>query len=217
MTQELWSAVDAYVSGLLIPPDEALDSALAESARAGLPSIAVSPLQGKLLSLYVRLMGAKRVLEIGTLGGYSTIWMARGLTPGGRITSLEFDPKHAAVASSNFSKAGLEDVVDVRVGRAIDTLPQLEGPYDFIFIDADKASIPEYFEWAVRLSRAGSVIVVDNVIRDGAVVDARSGDANIIGVRRFNDLVSRDARVSATEIQTVGAKGHDGFAFIVVR
>jgi predicted O-methyltransferase YrrM len=220
MTQELWTAVDQYISGLLVPSDPALDAALESSAAAGLPAINVAPNQGKLLHLLVRIHGARSILEIGTLGGYSTIWLARALPPGGKVVTLEADLKHAAVARANLARAHLAAVVDVRLGRALDTLPLIAreglGPFDFFFIDADKANIPHYFQWALDLSRPGSVIVVDNVVRKGAVLDASSDDPNVQGVRRFNELVAAERRVSATAIQTVGSKGYDGFAIAVV-
>ena len=220
MPHEQWTAVDRYLADLLFPPDPALDAALADSAAAGLPAIAVSPPQGKLLHLLARTAGARSILEIGTLGGYSTIWLARALPKDGRVVTLELDPKHAAVARANFALAGLAHVIDLRVGRAIDTLPQLvaeeRGPFDFIFIDADKAGIPEYFTWALKLARRGTAIVVDNVIRNGAVADAASTDASVRGVRRFNELLAKETRVSATTIQTVGSKGYDGFTLALV-
>jgi predicted O-methyltransferase YrrM len=220
MTQEQWTAVDQYISGLLVPSDPALDAALESSAAAGLPAINVAPNQGKLLHLLVRIHGARSILEIGTLGGYSTIWLARALPPGGKLVTLEADLKHAAVARANLARADLAGVVDVRLGRALDTLPLIAreglGPFDFFFIDADKANIPHYFQWALDLSRPGSVIVVDNVVRKGAVLDASSDDPNVQGVRRFNELVAAERRVSATAIQTVGSKGYDGFAIAVV-
>ena len=219
MSDTRWGVVDAYLGDLLIPADTGLDSALAAASAAGLPAIAVSPLQGKLLHLLARLMGARTILEIGTLGGYSTIWLARAVPESGGVVTLEFDPKHAAVATENIARAGLADVVEVRLGRALDTLPELErenyGPFDLIFIDADKQSIPEYFEWAVKLSRPGSLIIVDNVVRDGAVADPATIDPVVLGVRRFNELLARDDRVIATTIQTVGAKGYDGLAFLL--
>jgi predicted O-methyltransferase YrrM len=220
MTQELWTAVDQYINGLLAPNDPALNAALEASAAAGLPSIQVSPSQGKLLHLLARLQGARNILEIGTLGGYSTIWMARALPPGGRLLTLEADAKHAEVARANFARAGLAGVIELRLGPALDTLPQVaaegRGPFDFIFIDANKDTMPEYFDWALRLSRRGSVIIADNVIRDGAVIDAASKDPDIQGVRRFNERLAAESRVSATEIQTVGSKGYDGFALALV-
>jgi predicted O-methyltransferase YrrM len=220
MTETQWSDVDRYINDLLIPPDGALDGALEASVAAGLPAIAVAPNQGKLLHLMARMLNARSILEIGTLGAYSTIWLARALAPGGRLITLEFDPRHAAVATENIARAGLSDVVELRVGRAIDTLPQLEregfASFDLVFIDADKESIREYFEWALRLTHAGSLIVVDNVIRAGAVVDAESDDSKVQGVRRFNELLARETRVSATTIQTVGSKGYDGLTFALV-
>lgn len=221
MTQDQWSAVDRYVADLLIPPDTSLDETLKASSAAGLPAISVSPPQGKLLMLLARMHGARNILEIGTLGGYSTIWLARALPAGGRLITLEAEARHADVARANIARAGLAGSVDLRLGLALNTLPQLEvegrGPFDFIFIDADKPNIPEYFTWALRLSGAGSVIVVDNVVRQGAVVDATSTDTNVQGVRRFNDLLAAERRVDATTIQTVGSKGYDGFTLAVVR
>jgi predicted O-methyltransferase YrrM len=220
MTQEKWTEVDRYITDLLVAPDPALDAALAASVAAGLPPINVAPNQGKLLHLLARIQGARRILEIGTLGGYSTIWLARALPPGGRLVTLELDPKHAEVARANLARAGLDSVVDVRVGRAADTLAQLAAgrpePVDLIFVDADKASTAEYFDWALRLARPGSVIIVDNVVRQGAVADAASTDAAVQGIRRFNQALAAERRVSATELQTVGSKGHDGFALAVV-
>jgi predicted O-methyltransferase YrrM len=219
MTQEQWTAVDRYITDLLVPPDPALDEALRASAAAELPSIHVSPNQGKLLMLLARVHGARTILEIGTLGGYSTIWLARALPPDGRLITLEAVPTHAKVARANIEGAGLADIVDVRLGRALDTLPQLaaEGrdAFDFIFIDADKPGYPEYFEWCLRLSRRGTVIVADNVVRRGAVIDPASRDASVQGMRRFLELLAAEPRVSATAIQTVG-KGYDGFAMAVV-
>jgi predicted O-methyltransferase YrrM len=220
MADSPWADVDRYLIDLLLPADEALDHAAKASAAAGLPPIAVTPPGGKLLHILARLCRAKRILEIGTLGGYSTIWLARAVGAGGMVTTLELDPKHAELAAANIAHAGLSDSVDIRLGRAAETLARLheEGgePYDMIFIDADKASIPEYFTWALRLSRPGSLILVDNVIRNGAVLDASSADPNIIGVRRFNEMLSRESRVTATTIQTVGAKGYDGMTFAIV-
>jgi predicted O-methyltransferase YrrM len=220
MSQEQWTSVDRYITGLLVPGDPALDAALESSAAAGLPAINVAPNQGKLLYLIARLQGARSILEIGTLGGYSTIWLARALPPGGKVVTLEADAKHAEVARANIARADLASVVDVRVGRALETLPAIakegRGPFDLFFIDADKASIPAYFKWALDLSRPGSVIIVDNVVRGGGVLDAASLDPNIQGVRRFNELVSAEPRVSATAIQTVGSKGYDGFALLLV-
>jgi predicted O-methyltransferase YrrM len=220
MTQELWTAVDQYINGLLLPSDPALDAALEASTAAGLPSIQVSPPQGKLLHLLARLRGARNILEIGTLGGYSTIWMARALPPGGRLLTLEANAKHAEVSRANFARAGLASVIELRLGPALETLPQVaaegRGPFDLIFIDANKDTMLEYFDWALKLSRPGSVIIADNVIRDGAIIDATSKDPDIQGVRRFNERLAAEPRVSATEIQTVGSKGYDGFALALV-
>lgn len=220
MTQDQWTAVDGYINDLLLPSDPALEAALEASAAAGLPAINISPSQGKLLFLLARTQGARTILEIGTLGGYSAIWLARALPADGRLVTLEADAKHAEVARANVARAGLADAVEVRVGQALDTLPQLAaegcGPFDLIFIDADKASIPEYFQWALKLSRCGSLIVVDNVVRGGAVVDATSDSPAVQGVRRFLDLVAAEPRVSATALQTVGYKGYDGFAIVLV-
>jgi predicted O-methyltransferase YrrM len=220
MTQEQWTAVDRYLTDLLVPPDPALDAALQASAAAGLPPIHVSPNQGKLLLLLARVRGARTILEIGTLGGYSTIWLARALPAGGRLVTLEADPKHAEVARANIARAGLADVVELRLGQALDTLAQLaaegRGPFDLIFIDADKPSYPDYLAWALQFSRRGSLIIADNVVRDGAVADAASDDPRVQGVRRFNELLAAEPRVSATAIQTVGSKGYDGFAIALV-
>ncbi|HEX8690871.1 MAG TPA: O-methyltransferase [Longimicrobium sp.] len=220
MNQELWTEVDRYIADLLVPPDPALEAALQASDAAGLPQIAVAPNQGMLLHLLARVQGAQSVLELGTLGGYSTIWLARALPAGGRLVTLEADPKHAEVARANFARAGLADVVDVRVGPALETLPQVEaeglGPFDLTFIDADKANMPEYFAWALRLSRRGSLIVADNVVRDGAILDAGSDDPAVRGVRRFYEMAAAEPRVIATALQTVGVKGYDGFAIALV-
>ncbi len=220
LTQKQWTAVDRYITDLFAPPDPALDAALQASAVAGLPPHDVSPAQGKLLLLLARAQGARSILEIGTLGGYSTIWLARALPAGGRLITLEADPKYAEVARANIARAGLAAVVELRLGRALETLPQLaaegRGPFDLIFIDADKPSNPEYFAWALKLSRRGSLIIADNVVRNGAVVDTASDDPSVQGVRRFHELVAAEPRVSATAIQTVGSKGYDGFALALV-
>jgi predicted O-methyltransferase YrrM len=220
MTQERWTAVDRYITDLFVPPDPALEAALEDSGRAGLPSINVSPNQGKLLLLLARIQGARTILEIGTLGGYSTIWLARALAPGGRLITLEADPKHADVARANIARAGLADVVELRLGPALETLPQLAaekcGPFDLIFIDADKPGYPDYFAWALKLSHRSSLIIADNVVRDGAVSDPGSLDPRVQAVRRFNEMVAAEPRVSATVIQTVGSKGYDGFAIALV-
>lgn len=215
-----WKTVDDYVSGQLVRQDEALGAALERSAEAGLPPIAVSPPQGKLLDVLARTIGARRVLEIGTLGGYSTIWLARAVGPEGRVITLEIDPAHAAVATRNLEGAGCADRVDIRVGSALDSLDAMiaagEGPFDLFFIDADKVSTPQYFERAVRLSRPGSLILVDNVVRNGALPDPASEDVSVQGVRRLHDLVAAMPGVSATTVQTVGAKGYDGFLIATV-
>ncbi|HEX4863391.1 MAG TPA: O-methyltransferase [Acidimicrobiales bacterium] len=221
MSEELWKRVDDYITSTVVHPDAALEEALAATAAAGMPPIAVSAPQGKLLALLATAIGATYVLEIGTLGGYSTIWMAQALPPDGKLISLEVDPHHAEVARKNIAAAGLDRVAEVRLGAALDTLPALEkegaGPFDLSFVDADKVNNAAYFDWCVKLSRPGAVIVVDNVVRNGAVVDSGSDDPAVKGVRRLNDLLAGDTRVSATTIQTVGSKGYDGFAIAVVR
>ncbi len=208
--------VDDYLAGLLVGEDPALDAALAANAAARLPSIDVSPLQGKLLHLLARMAGARRILEIGTLGGYSTIWLARALPEGGRLVSLEAALAHAEVARANIAHAGLAERVEVIVGPALETLPDLRGPFDMVFIDADKRANPDYLGWALRLSRPGTVIVCDNVVRDGAIADAASTDPGVVGTRRFFDLLASDPRLAGTAIQTVGSKGWDGFALAIV-
>jgi predicted O-methyltransferase YrrM len=210
-----WAKVDDYLVGALQPADPALEAALADSDAAGLPQIAVAPNQGKLLMLLAQSVGAKRILEIGTLGGYSTIWLARALPSDGKLVSLEYEAKHAEVARKNIARAGFADRAEVRVGRGVDLLRGVEGPIDFAFIDADKASNPDYFAGALRLSRPGSLIVVDNVVRGGAVT-AGGGDANVQGIRRMFELVAAEPRVEATAVQTVGSKGWDGFCLIRV-
>jgi predicted O-methyltransferase YrrM len=221
VTQETWSAVDAYFCDRLIPADPVLESALRESEAAGLPQHNVAPNQGKLLQLFAQMQGARRILELGTLGGYSTIWLARALPENGRLITLEANPAYAEVAEANIARAGLSHVVDVRVGQAIETLPLLaqEGiaPFDLIFIDADKPNNAEYLEWSLKLSRPGTVIIGDNVVRNGAVADASSTDRNVVGVRRFFDLMAENPRLSATAIQTVGSKGYDGFSLAIVK
>jgi predicted O-methyltransferase YrrM len=220
MDQQTWTAVDQYLDGLLAKPDAALQAALRASAEAGLPAINVSATQGKLLQLLARLCGARKILEIGTLGGYSTIWLARALPPQGRLVTLEIDARHAEVARANIARAGLAERVEVRLGRALDSLAYLgaetAGPFDLVFIDADKPNIPAYFKWALHLSRPGTLIVVDNVVRAGAVIDERSADASVQGVRRLNELIASEPQVSATAIQTVGSKGYDGLALALV-
>jgi predicted O-methyltransferase YrrM len=218
--QKKWTEVDDYIASLLIPPDAALDGALKASDEAGLPSINVSANQGKLLMLFARMLNARNILEIGTLGGYSTIWMARGLAEGGRLITLEYEAKHAEVAMANLVRAGVSDRVEIRVGRALDTLPKLaeegRGPFDLVFIDADKQGYTEYLEWSMKLSRRGTVIVADNVVRNGAVTDPSSSDEMVQGIRRFNRALAAEKRLSTTEIQTVGSKGYDGLAIATV-
>jgi predicted O-methyltransferase YrrM len=220
MTQDVWTAVDQYINETLIPSDAALEGALRASSEGGLPSIQVSPAQGKFLHLLARTLNAKNILEIGTLGGYSSIWMARALAPGGKLITLEFSAKHADIARGNFARAGVAGSIELRQGAALETLPQVaadgRGPFDLIFIDANKSTMAEYFDWALKLSRRGTVIIADNVIRDGNVINAKSKDEDIQGVRRFNERVAAEPRVSATEIQTVGSKGYDGFAYVLV-
>jgi predicted O-methyltransferase YrrM len=220
MSQETWSAVDDYLTATLVKPDAVLEATLRDSEAAGLPPISVSAPQGKLLHLLARVQGARNILEIGTLGGYSAIWLARALPPGGRLITLEVAPKHAQVARANLARAGFANIAQVRPGRAVDTLAELEreaaGPFDFIFIDADKESNPEYFAWALKLSRRGTVIVVDNVVRKGAVADPAATDAAVRSVQRLNRMMAAEPRVSATAVQTVGHKGHDGFALALV-
>lgn len=218
--RERWTAVDDFVTGLLVGADPVLAETQRASAAAGLPAISVSPPQGKLLGLLARLQHAQSILEIGSLGGYSTIWLARALPPGGRLITLEADPGYAAVARANVARAGLTDQVELRVGRALQTLPQLAaeggGPFDLTFIDADKPATPEYFAWALKLSRPGSLIIADNVVRNGALGDAASEDPSVRGMRRFHEMVAVESRVSATTIQTVGSKGYDGFTIAIV-
>jgi predicted O-methyltransferase YrrM len=209
-SSETWNAVDLFFNDRLIGHDAVLDKVQTTCTAAGLPPISVAANQGRLLNLLASLVGARRILEIGTLGGYSAIWMARALPADGRLISLEIDAKHAEVARANLALAGLADRVEVRLGRAIDLLPGVAGPFDLVFIDADKPSNPDYFAWAMRLVRPGSVIVVDNVVRGGTVADAASSDPTVLGVRRLVDLVAAERRVAATAIQTVGSKGYDG-------
>jgi predicted O-methyltransferase YrrM len=215
MTQETWTAVDRYVEGVVGTSDEVLEAALTRSASEGLPAISVSPAQGKLLHLLARAIGARRILEVGTLGGYSAIWLARALPPDGRLVTLEVEPHHADVARANLAQARLDDRVDVLVGPAIETLGGLDDVFDLVFIDADKVSNADYVQASLGLTRPGSVIVVDNVVRGGAVIDA-AGDASVQGVRRLNDLLASEPRLSATTIQTVGSKGYDGFTLALV-
>jgi predicted O-methyltransferase YrrM len=211
-----WEKVDAYLTGRLLAPDPALDAALAANAAAGLPAIDVAPNQGKLLHILARMAGARRILEIGTLGGYSTIWLARALPADGRLLTLEASAKHAEVARANIARAGLDDRVELRVGPALETLPTVEGPFDFVFIDADKPSNPDYLDWGVRLARPGTVIVCDNVIRGGRVADLASQDPALTGTRAMFERMGSDPRLTATAVQTVGSKGWDGFAIAIV-
>ncbi len=220
MASDLWSAVDAFFDQSLGGDDEALAHALALSAQAGLPAIQVAPNQGRLLGILARAIGARRILEVGTLGGYSAIHLARALPVGGRLVTLELEERHAQVARAAIAHAGLAERVEVRVGRALDALPRLvqegAGPFDLVFIDADKPSSPDYMAWALRLTRPGSMIIVDNVVRGGAVAEAASTDANVVGVRRLAELLSTQAQVLACAVQTVGVKGHDGLLVALV-
>jgi predicted O-methyltransferase YrrM len=218
--QRRWEEVDAYVEAKLIARDDALEAALRASAQAGLPAIAVTPAQGKLLHLLARVHRAARILELGTLGGYSTIWLARALPPGGRLVTLELHERYAALARESIERAGLGELVDLRVGAALESLRGLAAervaPFDLVFIDADKQSTPEYFEASLGLTRPGGVIVVDNVVRGGALADAEGEDPGPQGMRRFHDLLAAEPRVQATTIQTVGAKGYDGFTLVLL-
>lgn len=220
-SQTTWTAVDTYFNNLLLAADQDLDAALNDAAEAGMPMHNLSPSQGQLLSLLMRMHQSKSVLEIGTLGGYSTIWIARALPDGGRVISLEIDPDRAEVARKSIARAGLGDKVEIRTGPAANTLPLLaaegRGPFDFIFIDADKPSNPIYLEWALKLSRPGTVIFADNVVRNGAVTNTDSDDANVQGVQQFTELIAKEPRLSATAIQTVGEKGYDGFILAIVQ
>lgn len=226
MNHDLWTAVDGYIAEHLLQPDPALDAALAASDDAGLPPIAITPNQGKLLELLARIHRARSILELGTLGGYSTIWLARALPQDGRLITLERDPHYAEVARANIAGAGFGEIVQIRVGPALQTLPELHeqgvGPFDMIFIDADKQNYPGYLEWSLKLSRVGTLIVGDNVVRAGAILDPNADDPSFedggiaAGVRRFYEMLAAESRVSATAIQTVGAKGHDGFALALV-
>lgn len=220
MSEKQWEEVERYFADGLGGVDEALRDAVERSRQAGLPDIQVSASEGRFLHVLAHAVGAKRVLEIGTLGGYSAIWLARALAPGGRLTSLEADARHAEVARVNIARAGLSDVVEVRVGRALDTLPGVEAdglaPFDLVFIDADKKHNPDYFAWALKLARPGSLIVVDNVVRDGRVTQENSRDPDVLGVRRLVEMIAREPRVTATAMQTVGSRGYDGMLVAVV-
>jgi predicted O-methyltransferase YrrM len=220
MNEERWAAVDEYIAELLVQSDAVLDSVLESATAAGLPAIHVSVAQGKFLNLVARIMQAQRILELGTLAGYSTIWLARALPANGKLITLEVDPQRAQIAKANFLKANLGDKIELRLGEALNTLPLLfeqnPPPFDLIFIDADKPNIPHYFAWALKLARPGSLIIVDNVVRNGEVINAQSDDPNVKGVRQLNDIIAAEPRVSATVIQTVGSKGYDGFLFAQV-
>ncbi|HSV02248.1 MAG TPA: O-methyltransferase [Phenylobacterium sp.] len=215
MDQDAFTAVDAYLVEALIDRDEILDQALSDARAAGLPMINVAPNQGKLLAILAELVGARRILEIGTLAGYSAIWMARALPPDGQLVTLEYEPKHAEVARRNIARAGLAERIEIRVGAALESLPHVRGPFDLVFIDADKPSNPDYFEWALKLSRPGGLIVVDNVVRGGGVANPK-GDASARGTRRMFEIIAAEPRVTATAVQTVGSKGWDGFCLVRV-
>jgi predicted O-methyltransferase YrrM len=220
MTQAIWKEVDEYLGDLLVPEDPALDAAVAANAAAGMPPISVSPLQGKLLHLLARIHGSTRILEIGTLGGYSTIWLARALPPDGRLITLELEARHADIARANLERAGVAGRVEIRLGAALETLPRLaaenRGPFDLVFIDADKENTPGYFDWALKLTRKGSAIIVDNVVRKGEVANAATADEDVRGIRQFLERAAAEPRVQMTAIQTVGIKGYDGFALALV-
>jgi predicted O-methyltransferase YrrM len=220
MSQKVWNAVEKYLNEKLVPADAALQSALENNIAAGLPTIDVAPHEGKLLYLLARMRNAKRILEIGTLGGYSTIWLARALPEDGSLITLELDPRHAEVARANIAGAGLASKVEVRIGPALDSLSKLHAertePFDFIFIDADKSGYPNYLDWSLRLSQPGTVIIADNVVREGAVIEADSKDPSVQGVRHFFEKIAGDPRLEATALQTVGSKGYDGFALAFV-
>jgi predicted O-methyltransferase YrrM len=220
MDKALWTSVDRYITDNLVHPDQHLNDAVKANAQAGLPAIDVTPNEGKLFHLLARMQGARRILEVGTLGGYSTIWFARALPPDGKLVTLEIDPKHASVAADNIHRAGLTSLVDLRVGPALESLAQLyaekAAPFDLIFLDADKPNNPIYLEWAIRLSRPGTVIIGDNVIRDGAILDANHTDPRVTGTRTFLEQLGSHPRLDATALQTVGSKGYDGFALAIV-
>lgn len=221
MNTELFANVDHYLEALFVPQDEALEAALRDMAAAGLPSISVSPNQGKILHMLALLCGARTILEIGTLGGYSAIWLARALPTDGRLVTIEHSTKHAEVARKNIARAGLADRVEIRIGRALDLLPKFEaeriGPFDMVFIDADKSPYTEYFQWSLHLTRPGGLIIADNVIRSGDVIDANTIDANLEGIRRFNAALAAESRVTATILPIAGVKGYDGMALAIVR
>jgi predicted O-methyltransferase YrrM len=216
---ERWQAVDDYIAAKLLGADDALATTLASNAEQGLPPIDVSAAQGKMLFLLAQMAGAKRILEIGTLGGYSTIWLARALPEGGSLVTLELEAHHARVARANLETAGLADRVDIRVGPAVESLTAMAGeePFDLVFIDADKQSNVRYVEEAIRLGRPGTTIIVDNVVREGGVLEVGSSDERIVGTRALFDMLSDNPHLDATAIQTVGAKGWDGFVLARVR
>ena len=220
MNQEQWSEVDGYFDGLFAPPDAVLEAALAATAEAGLPAINVSPTQGKLLHILAKAHNAQKILEIGTLAGYSTIWLGRALPTDGKLITLEIDPKHAAVARANIARAGLDTQVEVMVGKAIESLPQLDtsgaGPFDLVFIDADKVSTPDYLMWAMRLTKPGSLIIIDNVVRKGEVANLATSDPHVQGVQKALAMLAQDKRILSTALQTVGSKGYDGFSLALV-
>lgn len=219
MTEDQWSDVDTYIVDRLVPVDPVLEQALAANHAGGLPAIDVAPNQGKFLHILARVARARRILEIGTLGGYSTIWLARALPADGTLVTLEFSPKHAEVARSNIDRAGLSHLVTIHVGPALDSLPKLanDPPFDLIFIDADKRNNPNYLDWARKLARPGALIIVDNVVREGAILDADGTDADIMGIRSFFDTLAHEPGLVATALQTVGSKGWDGFAIVIVK
>lgn len=220
MSQDLWTKTDSFIDGKLLAGDPPMKWVLTASEAAGLDPIAVSPSQGKFLNLLVKLRGAKRVLEIGTLGGYSAIWMALGLPKDGKLVALEIDPKAAGVANANFQKAGLDQIVELRLGPALDSLKKLveekAAPFDLVFIDADKPGYPEYLAWSLKLSRIGTVIILDNMVRKGEIVTSPEGDARVVGARKTFEMIAKEPRLSATALQTVGVKGHDGFVMALV-
>lgn len=218
MSEKAWSEVDTYIgANLLAGADPIFEAVLRANATGGLPAIDVSPAQGKFLNLLVTISGAKRILEIGTLGAYSTIWMAKALPADGSMVTLEYAPRHASVAKDNLARAGLLDRVEVMVGPALDSLPKLSGIFDLVFIDADKPNNSNYLQWALKLSHPGTIIILDNVVRDGRVLEAKSGDANVNGARGAFELLKSEPRIDATALQTVGLKGWDGFVLGLVR
>ncbi len=221
MPNELWTAVDAYIAQNLIPSDPALEEALKANTEAGLPAIDVSPTQGKFLHLIAKIKGARRILEVGTLGGYSTIWLARALPEEGKLVTLELKPEHAEIAAKNIARAGLSSRVEQRIGPALESLTQLHAentePFDLIFIDADKPNNPNYLEWALRLSHPGTIIITDNVIREGIILNTDDPDPTVQGTRRFFEKLGAESRLEATALQTVGCKKHDGFAIAIVK